>query len=257
MSRNKIVAGNWKMHKSIEEGLALVTEIKGIVKNESSGVTRVILCPPFVHLYSATRLLEGTAIESGAQNCHQNTEGAFTGETSAKMVASTGATYVILGHSERRQYFGEDEALLKQKTEAALAENLTVIFCCGETLEERNSNNHFGVIEKQLAGSLSELDQSDMKRIVIAYEPVWAIGTGITASPDQANEIHVFIRKWIASHWDEETAQNCSILYGGSVKPDNAASLFSYPDIDGGLIGGAALKARDFAEIIKAMDKQL
>lgn len=256
MSRTKIVAGNWKMHKSMEEGLALITEIRGIAKDECNGRTDIVVCPPFIHLNTAVRLTDGSNVKVGAQNCHQNAEGAYTGEISAGMIKSTGAGYVILGHSERRQYFGENAELLKSKVEAALGQQLHILFCCGETLEERNNNQHFDIIKSQLEGSLGALTEAEMANITIAYEPVWAIGTGVTASPEQANEIHVFIRNWIKNHWNEQVAENCSILYGGSVKPDNAANLFSFPDIDGGLIGGAALKARDFIEIVKAMDSR-
>lgn len=255
MERRKIVAGNWKMHKTLEEGLALVTEIKGIVKSECSGKTGVILCPPFIHLSAVSRLLDGSGIELGAQNCAKYQEGAYTGETSAAMLHSTGAKYVILGHSERRQYFSEDAAELRVKIDIAQENGLTPIFCCGETIEQRNAGNHYHIIEAQIMGSLSGMADSAMQNLVIAYEPVWAIGTGVTATPEQANEVHIFIRNLLAQKWNPEIAAQVSILYGGSVKPDNAANIFAYPDIDGGLIGGAALKARDFAEIIKAMDK--
>jgi len=253
MSRQNIVAGNWKMHKTLEESNALITEIRGIVRDEMQSNTKVILCPPYISLASANRLLEGTNIELGAQNCHQDEQGAFTGEISAAMVKSTGASHVIIGHSERRQYFGDTNEITALKTKNAIRLGLKVIFCVGETLAQREDKSYFRVVESQLSEGLFALDRKEFSQIVVAYEPVWAIGTGLTASPEQAQEMHAYIRKVIGMHFTEEIAQNTSILYGGSVKADNAMTLFGQADIDGGLIGGASLKARDFVDIVKAV----
>lgn len=253
MTRRKVVAGNWKMHKTLEESQALITEIRGIVRDEIRNNTEVIVCPPYVALAAATRLLEGTDIGLGAQNCHFEDQGAFTGEISASMVKSTGAQYVIIGHSERRQYFGETNEITALKAKTAIRHGLNVIFCIGETLEQREDKSYFRVIESQLQEGLFALDRKEFSHVVIAYEPVWAIGTGLTASPEQAQEMHAYIRKVVGTHYNEEIANETSILYGGSVKPDNAVTLFGQADIDGGLIGGAALKARDFVDIVKAM----
>jgi triosephosphate isomerase (TIM) len=253
MSRKKIVAGNWKMHKTLEESLALTTEIRGMVRDELNGKARIILCPPAISLASMHRLLEGTDIATGAQNCHWEDQGAFTGELSAPMVKSTGAEWVIIGHSERRQYFAETDKMLADKTKSAIRHGLKVLFCVGESLQQREDKSYFKVIENQVREGLFSLDRKEFSSVVIAYEPVWAIGTGLTASPDDAQEIHHFIRKMISEFYNAEIAESTSILYGGSVKPENAALLFSMPDIDGGLIGGAALKARDFVEICKAV----
>jgi triosephosphate isomerase len=251
--RKKIVAGNWKMNKTFEEGMALTSEVVNMVKDEvnSSKVT-AILIPPFIHLHSVAALAASTAVAVGAQNCHQSASGAYTGEVSVSMIKSTGATYVILGHSERRAYFGETNALLAQKTDTVLKENLLPIYCCGETLEERNASKHFDVIRSQVAEGLFHLSAEQINNVVIAYEPVWAIGTGVTASTAQAQEIHAFIRQLLTEKYGNEVAQQIRILYGGSVKPDNAADLFSQVDIDGGLIGGAALQSRSFVDIVKA-----
>jgi triosephosphate isomerase len=251
--RKKIVAGNWKMNKTFEEGMALTSEVVNMVKDEvnSSKVT-AILIPPFIHLHSVAALAASTAVAVGAQNCHQAASGAYTGEVSVSMIKSTGATYVILGHSERRAYFGETNTLLAQKTDAVLKENLLPIYCCGETLEERNAGKHFDVIRSQVAEGLFHVSAEQINNVVIAYEPVWAIGTGVTASTAQAQEIHAFIRQLLTEKYGNEVAQQIRILYGGSVKPDNAADLFSQVDIDGGLIGGAALQSRSFVDIVKA-----
>ncbi len=252
MTRKKIVAGNWKMNMTLEQSQALITEIRGIVRDESGFRNKVILFPTNIALQAACRLLEGTDISFGAQNCHQEESGAFTGEVSAAIIRSTGADYVIIGHSERRQYFAEADDLLLKKTRAVLQNEMSAIFCIGETLEQREDSSYFQVLETQLKRGLFALSAKQMERIVIAYEPVWAIGTGQTASPEQAQEIHAFIRKLLLDKYGPETAEQTSILYGGSVKPDNAKEIFSKPDIDGGLIGGASLKARDFIEIVKA-----
>jgi triosephosphate isomerase len=252
MSRKKIVAGNWKMHKTLEESMALTTEIRGMVRDELRGDTQVILFPPFISMAGISRLLEGSAIGLGAQNCHWEDQGAFTGEISAGMIKSTGASYVLVGHSERRLYFGETNDQLAKKAKTAIRHGLKVVFCVGESQQEREDKTYFKVIEKQISEGLFHLDRKEFASVVIAYEPVWAIGTGLTASPDDAQEIHHLIRKLVANYYNEEIANGLSILYGGSVKPDNAAQLFAMNDIDGGLIGGAALKARDFIEICKA-----
>lgn len=250
--RKKIVAGNWKMNLDYNEGLSLFSEVINMVKDELKGDQQAIICSPFIHLHSLTQLAKGYAkIAVGAQNCHQAESGAFTGEISAKMIHSVGAPYVILGHSERRQYFGETNDLLAEKTNTALRNQLTPIFCIGETLQERESERYFEVIKKQLAEGVFHLNETDFSRLIIAYEPIWAIGTGLTASPQQAQEIHAFIRKEIAGQYNQAIADETSILYGGSCNPKNAAELFGQADIDGGLIGGASLKSRDFTDILK------
>jgi triosephosphate isomerase (TIM) len=253
--RKKIVAGNWKMNMDYEEGLSLFSEVINMVHDEVTGKQHVVVCSPFIHLHSLAQLAKGYAkVSIGAQNAHQAESGAYTGETSAKMIHSTGAEYVILGHSERRQYFGETNALLAQKTDTALANSLKPIFCIGETLQEREANRHFNIIKTQLAEGVFHLDADQFSKIVIAYEPVWAIGTGVTASSAQAQEIHVFIRKEIAAKYGQEIADNTTILYGGSCNPKNAGELFGQADIDGGLIGGASLKSRDFVDVVKAFN---
>jgi triosephosphate isomerase len=251
--RKKIVAGNWKMNLDYAEGISIFSEIVNMVRDEKNGNQLAIICAPYIHLNSLTKL-GGHTVKIGAQNCHQNESGAFTGEISAKMIKSVGCEYVILGHSERRQYFAETDALLAEKTTTALQHNLAPIFCIGETLDERNNGSYFEVIKSQLENGLFNLTEDDFAKIIIAYEPVWAIGTGLTASSDQAQEVHAFIRKEIGAKYGEDTANATSILYGGSCNPKNAAELFSQPDIDGGLIGGASLKSRDFVDIIKAFN---
>jgi len=253
--RKKIVAGNWKMNMDYNEGLALFSEGINMVKDEVTGSQQAVVCSPFIHLHSLAQMAKGYhKVAVGAQNAHQAESGAFTGETSAKMVKSTGAEYVILGHSERRQYFGEDNALLAKKTDVALANGLKPIFCIGETLDERNANKHFDVIKTQLAEGIFHLDETQFSQLVIAYEPVWAIGTGVTATSDQAQEIHAFIRKEIAAKYGQPVADSMTILYGGSCNPKNAPELFAQADIDGGLIGGASLKSRDFVDIVKVFN---
>ncbi|RYG42178.1 MAG: triose-phosphate isomerase, partial [Chitinophagaceae bacterium] len=211
---------------------------------------RVIVAPAFVNLASAVQHLEFTNIEVAAQNMHQTESGAFTGEISADMLKSVGVNTVILGHSERRTFFGETDALIADKTATALKHDMNVIFCFGEELEDRRSGNHFNVVENQLSDGLFHISEKDWDNIILAYEPVWAIGTGETASPEQAQEMHAFIRETVRSKFGSAVAENVSILYGGSVKPDNAREIFSKPDVDGGLIGGASLKADDFASIV-------
>jgi triosephosphate isomerase (TIM) len=251
--RKKIVAGNWKMNKTYQEGLALVSEIDNMLKDEVSGGVEVVLAPPFPYLQSISKLVQGNPLlHLAAQDCHQKESGAFTGEVSAAMLQSVGCAYVILGHSERRQYFREDNQLLEQKVKAAINQGLIPIFCCGESLEEREQENHFKVIAGQLKEGLFHLSNEDFAKVVIAYEPVWAIGTGKTASSEQAQEVHAYIREQIARHYDAEAATNTTILYGGSCNPGNARELFSQPDVDGGLIGGASLKSRDFVDIVKS-----
>ncbi len=250
------MVGNWKMNLDYQEGLALFSEVINTVKAEVTGTQQVIICCPFIHLHALVQLAHGfekTAV--GAQNIHQSESGAHTGEVSAKMVRSVGAAYVIVGHSERRQEFGEGNALLAEKIDIALKNNLKPIFCMGETIKEREAGKHFDVIHQQLTESLFHLDEAQTEKLILAYEPVWAIGTGITASTEQAQEMHFFIRNQIAAKYGQAAADRISILYGGSVNPENAADIFAKPDIDGGLIGGASLKSRDFVAIVKVFNK--
>lgn len=253
--RKKIVAGNWKMNMDYEEGLSLFSEVVNMVHDEVTGKQHVVVCCPFIHLHSLAQLAKAnTKVSIGAQNAHQAESGAYTGEISAKMIHSTGAEYVILGHSERRQYFGETNELLAKKTDTALKNSLKPIFCIGETLKEREANKHFSVIKTQLEEGVFHLDATQFAQIVLAYEPVWAIGTGVTATSVQAQEMHAFIRKEIAAKYSQQVADNTTILYGGSANPKNAGDLFAQPDIDGGLIGGASLKSRDFVDIVKVFN---
>jgi triosephosphate isomerase len=250
--RKQIVAGNWKMNKNVHESTQLADEIVGNVKDLNLDNTRVILAPTFVNLSEVVKVTEGSKVEVAAQNMHQAKSGAYTGEISAEMLTSLGLKTVILGHSERREYFGETDEVLASKVDAALANNLEVIFCFGEVLEDRKTGNHFNVVESQIKNGLFHLDASAWKNIVLAYEPVWAIGTGETASPEQAQEMHAFIRKIVAENYNLGVAENVSILYGGSVKPSNAKEIFSKEDVDGGLIGGAALNSGDFISLVKS-----
>jgi triosephosphate isomerase len=251
--RKKIVAGNWKMNMDYAEGISLFSEIVNMVRDEQKGDQVAVICAPYIHLNSLAKL-GGSTVKIGAQNCHQNESGAYTGEISAKMVKSVGAEYVIVGHSERRQYYAESDALLLEKTNIVLKNNLIPIFCIGETLDERNNGSYFDVIKSQLTNGLFSLSVDDFSNVVVAYEPVWAIGTGLTASSDQAQEVHAFIRQQITAQYGEEVAEGTSILYGGSCNPKNAAELFSQNDIDGGLIGGASLKSRDFTDLVKTFN---
>ncbi|WP_133777305.1 triose-phosphate isomerase [Pedobacter nutrimenti] len=251
--RKKIVAGNWKMNLDYAEGVSLFSEIVNMVRDEQKGEQLAVICAPFIHLNSLSKL-GGTTVKIGAQNCHQNESGAFTGEISAKMIKSVGCEYVIIGHSERRQYFAESDELLAAKTSAALKNNLIPIFCIGETLDERNNGSYFDVIKTQLTGGVFGLSAEEFSKVVLAYEPVWAIGTGLTATSEQAQEVHAYIRKEIAAKYGEELAEKTTILYGGSCNPKNAAELFAQKDIDGGLIGGASLKSRDFVDIVKTFN---
>ncbi len=249
--RKKIVAGNWKMHKNAEQTEDLLNDL--IAKVPTDSAAQVIVAPTFVNLASAVDHLEFTNIDVAAQNVHQAESGAFTGEISADMLKSIGVNTVILGHSERRAIFHETDALIASKVDAALEHDMTVIFCFGEELKDRQSNTHFNVVENQLKDGLFHISANDWENVVLAYEPVWAIGTGETASPEQAQEMHEFIRETVRKSFGSDVADNVSILYGGSVKPENAKEIFSKPDVDGGLIGGAALKADDFVAIINAI----
>ncbi|MDD2525833.1 MAG: triose-phosphate isomerase [Bacteroidales bacterium] len=249
--RKNIVAGNWKMNKTLQEGVALAKDLNEALKQKSVNCD-VVICTPFIHLASVAAEIDQTKLGLGAENCADKKSGAYTGEVSAAMVASTGANYVILGHSERRQYYGETSEILKDKVTLALENNLTPIFCIGEVLAEREAGKHFEVVNTQLKEALFDLSAEDFSKIVIAYEPVWAIGTGKTASSDQAQEIHAVIRQTIAEKYGKEVADNTSILYGGSCKASNAQELFAKADVDGGLIGGAALTVEDFMGIIVA-----
>lgn len=241
------------MNLEYNEGLAIFSEVINMVNDEVVGPQTAIVCCPYTYLHSLSQLVKGhSKISVGAQNCHQEESGAFTGEISAKMIRSVGAQYVILGHSERRQYFGESNELLAKKTNVVLVNSLKPIFCIGETLDEREGNRFFEVIKSQLSEGLFHLQKEQFAQVVLAYEPVWAIGTGKTASSAQAQEIHAFIRQEIAAKYGREAADETTILYGGSCNTKNAHELFSQRDIDGGLIGGASLKSRDFVDIIKA-----
>lgn len=251
--RQKIVAGNWKMNKNLEEAKELIKGIKKEVKAGLEENIRVIIAPSFVNLQLAVKKTKKSVVEVAAQNMHQAKSGAYTGEVSADMLTNLGVNIVILGHSERREYFGETDELLAEKVNVALGNGLEIVFCFGELLEDRKSGNHFKIVEIQLKKALFHLQKTNFKNIILAYEPVWAIGTGETASPEQAQEMHAFVRELFAKEFGKETADTISILYGGSVKPANAKEIFSKPDVDGGLIGGAALKAEDFAAIIKSI----
>lgn len=251
--RQKIVAGNWKMNNDKKATSLLIKGIRKSIKKLPLENIRVIISPTFVNLSSALKKAKKSKIEVVAQNMHQAKSGAFTGEISADMLKSIGIKTVILGHSERRTHFGETDNILSEKVNAAVENGLETIFCFGELLEDRKSENHFTLVESQLKNGLFHLEASAFKSIILAYEPVWAIGTGETASPEQAQEMHAFIRSTIEKKYNKEVAENISILYGGSVKPANAEEIFSKPDVDGGLIGGAALKQEDFTAIIKAI----
>lgn len=248
--RSKIVAGNWKMNKNALETATLLTEISGKLPDTHA---EVMVAPAFVNLAEAVKHLKGSKVVAIAQNMHFAESGAFTGEISADMLLSIGIDTAIIGHSERRAYFHETDEILAKKVKAALAKKMRVMFCFGEELNERKSGQHFEVVKRQLKNALFALDAGAWKHIILAYEPVWAIGTGETASPEQAQEMHAFIRKTIEEAYSMAIADKVSILYGGSVKPGNAAEIFSKPDVDGGLIGGASLVADDFLAIVKAI----
>ena len=252
--RKKIVAGNWKMNMNLQDGVALAKEINEALVADKPNCD-VVICTPFIHLASVAQVLDSKIVGLGAENCADKAKGAFTGEVSAEMVKSTGAQYVILGHSERRQYYGETAEILKEKVDLALANGLKILFCCGETLEEREAEKQNEVVKAELEGSVFHLDAEAWKNIIIAYEPIWAIGTGKTATSDQAEEMLAYIRSTVAEKYGAEAAEETSILYGGSCKASNAPELFSKPNIDGGLIGGASLKCADFKGIIDAWKK--
>lgn len=251
--RKKIVAGNWKMNKNLDEALALTSEVVNMINDEVIGDVEVILCTPSLYLTTLSKYVESSAkVSLGAQNCHEKPSGAYTGEISAPMLKAIGINYVILGHSERRQYFAETNEQLAAKVDIALENGLTPIFCCGESLEQRQNEDFVEVVKTQLTESLFHLSAEQLASIVIAYEPIWAIGTGLTASSDQAQEMHAALRAHLASKYGEAVADEISILYGGSVGAGNAEELFACPDVDGGLVGGASLKSRDFTTIVKA-----
>ncbi|MFN8354009.1 MAG: triose-phosphate isomerase [Spirosomataceae bacterium] len=251
--RKRIVAGNWKMNKTLDEAVALSSEVIQIINDEVTSDVLTVICAPSLYLSTLGKYVAGQSkIALGAQNCYPKTSGAYTGEISAPMLKSVGVTHVILGHSERRQYFAESNEFLKEKVDAVLAEGLTPIFCCGESLEQRNAEGFLEFVASQLTASLFHLSAEQLKNVVIAYEPIWAIGTGLTASSAQAQEMHAFLRGHLAATYGVEVADEITILYGGSCNEKNAAELFACPDVDGGLIGGASLKAREFATIVKA-----
>jgi len=247
--RKKIVAGNWKMNTTLSEGIELARQVNSLVENNPSDVT-VVVAPPFIHLAEIRKLL--TNVYLAAQNCASESRGAFTGEVSVEMIKSTGAQYVIIGHSERRSYFKEDNDTLFKKTKLAIDQELIPIFCCGEQLSEREAGKYFSTVKDQLDETIFKFDERQFRKIVIAYEPVWAIGTGVNATPQQAQEMHKFIRELIAKKFNESLAEDTTIVYGGSCKPSNAKELFDNPDVDGGLIGGASLQAGDFMAIIQS-----
>lgn len=253
--RKNIVAGNWKMNKNLQEGVEFAKELNAALAAKGNLNCDVVIGTPFIHLASVASAIDTNKLGVAAQNCADKVSGAYTGEVSAEMVASTGAKYVILGHSERRAYYGETDAILKEKTILALANGLTPIFCIGETKEEREANKHFDVVKSQIENALFNLSAEDFSKIVLAYEPVWAIGTGLTATSAQAQEIHAYIRQALADKYGKEVADNTSILYGGSANGGNAKELFSCPDIDGGLIGGASLAVDKFMDVIAGFDK--
>ncbi|MCF6366902.1 MAG: triose-phosphate isomerase [Bacteroidales bacterium] len=252
--RKKIVAGNWKMNTILREGVSLASDInKGLKDFSLREEVEVIIAPPFTHLTFVKQVIDNDNIKVSAQNCAAEDKGAYTGEVSAEMLKMLGCGAVILGHSERRAYYNETSETLFKKVNQALANNLTPIFCCGEMLEQREAGNHFNIVETQISDGLFHLSESDFAKVVIAYEPVWAIGTGVTASKEQAQEMHEFIRKIVKTKYGNNIAENLTILYGGSVKPSNAKEIFAQPDVDGGLIGGASLNAESFIDIIKAI----
>lgn len=242
------MAGNWKMNKDLDEAVALVEKLKKSFKNKNK--VEVVVCPSFTNLSAVNEITKDTDISIGSQNIYTEDKGAYTGEISASMLKSVGCRYAIIGHSERREYFKESNDFLNKKVKVALENNLIPIYCVGETLEEREADKYESVIKKMITEGLAGVSDEDLKKVVVAYEPVWAIGTGKTATPDQANAVHVFIRGLLVAMSDATVAEQISILYGGSVKPDNSTELMGMSDIDGALIGGAALKADSFLEII-------
>jgi len=246
--RKNIVAGNWKMNMDLAQTEELISSLK--LQNNKETDVEIIIAPPYTNLYSAFQSTRETTIKVASQNMHQSDSGAFTGEISAEMLKSIGIKTVILGHSERRAFFNETDDSLSEKVNTAITHGMTAIFCFGEELQDRKSDNHFKVVENQLKNGICHINKDDWKHIVLAYEPVWAIGTGETASPEQAQEMHAFVRNLIKEEYNAEVSENVSILYGGSVKPNNAREIFSQPDVDGGLIGGAALDAANFFQIV-------
>ncbi|MDB2350330.1 triose-phosphate isomerase [Flavobacteriaceae bacterium] len=249
MTRKKIVAGNWKMNNGLQETELLINEL---VKETNHSGCEVMIAPSFVSLKTSIDYLKNKDIEVVSQNVHQKNNGAYTGEISAKMLSSIGIKTTIIGHSERREYFNETHEILKNKVDTSLENSINIIFCFGEELKDRKNNNHFRIISNQISESLFHLSSSEWDNIILAYEPVWAIGTGETASSDQVQEMHSFIRNFIAQKYSTELAQKISILYGGSVKPNNAKEIFSMEDVDGGLIGGASLNSKDFFSIVNS-----
>lgn len=250
----KIVAGNWKMNKDFNAAIELVEDLKNKIGNYDTSGVSLIVSPPYLYLSDVLKTAKDSGIQVSAQNVHQEVSGAFTGEVSVQMLKSIGLNYTIIGHSERRQYFGETSAQIAAKVQAAIEGGLNPIYCCGEVKEEREAGDHFKVVEQQLTEEVFNLSPEDFSKVVIAYEPVWAIGTGLTASPEQAQEIHAFIRQLITDKYGASIAQETSILYGGSCKPGNAKEIFGKQDVDGGLIGGAALLADDFLQIAAAFN---
>lgn len=249
--RKKIAAGNWKMNTTLEEGVALAKAVNAYAAKVPATV-QVVIAPPFTHLSEINKVIDTNRVQLAAQNCATEEKGAYTGEVAPSMLRSVGCKSVILGHSERRSYYGEDDAIINKKVKIVLKHEMTPIFCCGEVLSEREAGNHFQVVKEQLANGLFDLSAEDFGKVVIAYEPVWAIGTGVTASSAQAQEMHKYIRDLIVEKYGAKVADETSILYGGSCKPSNAGELFANPDVDGGLIGGAALSAEDFNGIMTA-----
>ena len=249
MTRKKIVAGNWKMNNGLQETELLINEL---AKETNHSGCEVMIAPSFVSLKTSIDYLKNKDIEVVSQNVHQKNNGAYTGEISAKMLSSIGINTTIIGHSERREYFNETHEILKNKVDTSLENSINIIFCFGEELKDRKNNNHFRIISNQISESLFHLSSSEWDNIILAYEPVWAIGTGETASSDQVQEMHSFIRNFIAQKYSTELAQKISILYGGSVKPNNAKEIFSMEDVDGGLIGGASLNSKDFFSIVNS-----
>jgi triosephosphate isomerase len=250
MTTQYLIAGNWKMNTTGESAKSLAQAVKESADKNSK--VEVLVCPPFPYLDSVQEIAKGSKLKVGAQNCYFEAPGAFTGETAVNMLKDVGCSYVILGHSERRHILGETDAIINKKTVAALAGGVPVILCVGELLAERESNQTETVLDQQMTGGLAGITKEQLAQIVIAYEPVWAIGTGKTASPEQADSAHAYLRKWLSSHYDEPSAKNMKILYGGSVKPDNAQTLLSQPNVDGALVGGASLKIDQFGPIIEA-----
>ena len=252
--RKLIVAGNWKMNTGIEEGIKLASELNTYLSSKNlPSNKRIIISPPYTHLYPISKIINPSLVTLSAQNCACTENGAYTGEISAQMLKELGVKIVIIGHSERRQYFNENSEILLKKIKLALKYDLEIIFCVGESLKDRENKTYFDVIETQIKETLFNLDENEIKKIIIAYEPVWAIGTGKTATPDEAQEMHEFIRKLIKNKFGEKISEEISILYGGSCKPGNAKEIFGKKDVDGGLIGGASLKSQDFEKIIEAI----